>query len=121
MAQNILRERRTQQLLPAQYDFLAQGRLLIIRPINGLLDQGGAIYEVVMFPEGRDIDGLRFQVSGDETILSEFQVNQDTSITDGSILAVFPRDNYAEQEREGDVVVVFDFRVTVALVMLIAR
>lgn len=103
-----VRAQGTQQLLPAQYDFLAQGRLLIIRPINGLLDQGGAIYEVVMFPEGRDIDGLRFQVSGDETILSEFQVNQDASITDGSILAVFPRDNYAEQEREGDVVVVFD-------------
>ncbi len=103
-----VRAQGTQQLLPAQYDFLAQGRLLIIRPINGLLDQGGVIYEVVMFPEGRDSDGLRFQVIGGEKILSEFQVNQDTSIADGSILAVFPRDNYSEQEREGDVILVFD-------------
>lgn len=102
------------QLLPAQYDFLGNGRLLVIRPINGLQDQGGLIYEVVLFPEGRDVDGLRFQVSDGETILSDFQVNQDESITDGSIVATYPRDNFSDQAREGDFLVVFDRPVNVS-------
>ena len=98
----------TQQLLPAQYEFLAGGRLLVMRPINGLPAQSGAIFEVVMFPEGRDVDGVRFQVSDGETILSDFQVNQDESITDGTIVATYPRDNFTSQTREGDFFVVFD-------------
>ncbi len=98
----------TEQLLPAQYEFLAQGRLLVIRPISGLASQGNAIYEVVLFPEGRDVDGVRFQVSGGEKILSDFQVNQDESITDGSIVAVYPRDNFSQATRESDFFVVFD-------------
>jgi hypothetical protein len=102
------------QLLPAQYDFLGDGRLLVIRPINGLQDQGGLVYEVVMFPEGRDVDGLRFLVSDGETILSDFQVNQDESITDGSIVATYPRDNFSDQAREGDFLVVFDRPVNVS-------
>ena len=102
------------QLLPAQYDFLGNGRLLVIRPINGLQDQGGLVYEVVLFPEGRDVDGLRFQVGDGETILSDFQVNQDESITDGSIVATYPRDNFSDQAREGDFLVVFDRPVNVS-------
>lgn len=122
-----VRVQGTTQLLPAQYDFVGNGRLLIIRPINGLSNAGttlpqpgglpntggtlptnNTIYEVVMFPEGRDVDGVRFQVSGSETILSDFQVNQDEAITDGSILALYPRDNFSQQTREGDFFVVFD-------------
>lgn len=103
-----VRVQGTQNLLPAQYDFIGNGRLLVIRPISGLQDQGGLIYEVVLFPEGRDVDGVRFQVSGDETILSDFQVNQADSITDGAIVATYPRDNFSDQAREGDFIVVFD-------------
>ncbi|MFK7739203.1 MAG: Ig-like domain-containing protein [Planctomycetota bacterium] len=95
------------ELLPAQYDFLANGRLLIIRPIGGLPANPAAFYETVLFPEGRDTDGVRFQVAGDEEILTEFQVNQDESFTDGRILALFPRDN-ADLERESSMLVVFD-------------
>ena len=103
-----VRVQGTEQLLPAQYDFLGNGRLLVIRPINGLPAQGGAIFEVVMFPEGRDVDGVRFQVSGGERILSDFQVNQDESISDGRILAIYPRDNFSQWARESDFFVVFD-------------
>lgn len=103
-----VRAQGTGQLLPAEYDFLGNGRLLVIRPINGLPDQGGVIYEVVMFPEGRDADGLRFQVSDGETVLSDFQVNQAEEIVDGSIVATYPRDNFSSQAREGDFLVVFD-------------
>ena len=103
-----VRVQGTQQLLPAQYDFLADGRLLVIRPVNALSNDGTPVYEVVLFPEARDVDGVRFLVSGGEKVLSEFQVNQSTSIEDGAIVAVFPRDNFGDATREGDVVIVFD-------------
>lgn len=102
-----VRVQGTQQLFPAQYDVIANGRLLVIRPVSALT-LADAIYEVVLFPEGRDVDGVRFQVTGDETILSDFQTNQDESIRDGRILAIYPRDNFGEQSREGDFFVVFD-------------
>lgn len=103
-----VRVRGTQQLLPAQYEFLANGQVLVIRPVNGLATQGDPVYEIVLLPEGRDVDGIRFQVTGGEKILGDFQVNQDESITDGSIVAVYPRDNFSDATREGDFFVVFD-------------
>jgi len=103
-----VRVRGTPQLLPAQYDFLANGKMLVIRPLNGLPAEGSPTYEVVLFPEGRDVDGVRFQVTGGEKILTDFQVNQGESITDGSIVAVYPRDNFSEATREGDFFVIFD-------------
>lgn len=103
-----VRIRGTQQLLPAQYDLLGGGKLLVIRPVTPLTNEGVPIYEVVLFEDARDVDGLRFQVTGGETILADFQVNQGESIEDGAVLAVFPRDNFAEHPRENDVFVVFD-------------
>lgn len=102
-----VRVRGTSDLLPAQYDFVANGRLLVIRPLGGLPVSATAFYEVVLFPEGRDIDGVRFQLSGDERVLSSFQVNQDEGITNGRIVAVFPRDN-GNLERESSLFVAFD-------------
>ncbi len=96
------------QLLPAQYDLLAGGKLLVIRPINGLPNQGVPIYEVVLFEDGRDVDGVRFDVDGAEEVLADFQVNQGEAIVDGAVLAVFPRDNADDHPRENDVFVVFD-------------
>jgi hypothetical protein len=96
------------QLLPAQYDFLANGKLLIIRPLNGLSNEGLPIYEIVLFPDARDVDGVRFQVTGGETVLGDFQVNQGESIDDGAIVAVFPRDNFGDHPRENDFFVIFD-------------
>jgi hypothetical protein len=103
-----LRVQGTTQLLPCATELVAGGRLLIMRPVAELTSNASQSYEVVMFADGRVVDGVRFQVSGGETVLSEFQVNQDPSITDGRILAVFPRDNTTEQAREADVWVVFD-------------
>lgn len=98
----------TTQLLPCQYDLLANGRLLVMRPLTALSNMGSAIYEVVLLPDARDVDGVRFSVTGGEKVLADFQVNQDASIVDGRILAVFPRDNASDQAREGDYWVVFD-------------
>ena len=103
-----VRIRGTGQLLPAAYDLLAGGKLLIIRPLTPLPNDGVPVYEVVLFPESRDVDGVRFQVDGSEEILGDFQVNQGESIVDGAIVAVFPRDNFDDHPREADVFVVFD-------------
>jgi|GEM_PF-2310690 len=103
-----VRIRGTGQLLPASYDLLGGGKLLIIRPLTPLPNEGAPIYEVVLFPESRDVDGIRFLVNGSEKLLGDFQVNQGASITDGAILAIFPRDNFGDQPRENDFFVVFD-------------
>jgi len=103
-----VRVQGTTQLLPAQYDFLANGKLLVIRPLNGLPNEGAPIYEVVLFPDARDVDGVRFQVTGGENVLGDFQTNQGEAIDDGAIVAVFPRDNFGDQPRENDFFVVFD-------------
>ncbi|MFY9344649.1 MAG: carboxypeptidase-like regulatory domain-containing protein [Planctomycetota bacterium] len=104
----ILRVKGTTQALPCQYDFLAKGRLLVMRPLTELSNEGNPTYEVVLLADARDCDGVRFQVEEGGKVLTEFQVNQDAASTDGRILALFPRDNQKDQLREGECVVVFD-------------
>lgn len=107
-ARLLVRAKSTTQALPCQYDFLAQGRLLVMRPIAALPNEGTPTYEVVLLPDARDCDGVRFNVPAEGTVLSEFQVNQDESFVDGRILAQYPRDNASDMSREGEVVLVFD-------------
>jgi hypothetical protein len=104
----VLRVKGATQVLPCQYSFLAAGRLLVLRPISELSNQQNPTYEVVLLPDARDADGVRFDVPSGGTVLSEFQVNQDASFVDGRILAVYPRDNQRDASRESEVVVVFD-------------
>jgi hypothetical protein len=94
--------------LPCQYDFVAAGRLLIMRPLTALPAQPSPNYEVVLLPEARDCDGVRFQAPTGGTVLSTFQVNQATSFVDGRILALYPRDNADDLRRDGAVHVIFD-------------
>lgn len=107
-ARIVLRARGTTQVLPCTYDFLAAGRLLVMRPIAALTNTQSPTYEVVMLPDARDCDGVRFEVPEGGLVLTEFQVNQDEALTDGRILALFPRDNARDATREDEVVVVFD-------------
>lgn len=104
----VLRVRGSTQALPCQYDFLANGRVLVMRPVTALSNAQVATYEVVLLPDGRDADGVRFLVNGSEQILTDFQVNQATSFTDGRILTTFPRDNSSDITRETDYLVFFD-------------
>jgi hypothetical protein len=82
--------------------------VLVMRPLTALSNAQMATYEVVMLPDGRDADGVRFLVNGTEQILTDFQVNQDISFTNGRILATFPRDNSGDVTRETDYFVFFD-------------
>ncbi|HEX5050828.1 MAG TPA: carboxypeptidase-like regulatory domain-containing protein [Planctomycetota bacterium] len=107
-AKVILRVKGTTQALPCQYDFLGEGRLLVLRPVTALSNQGTPFYEIVLLPDGRDTDGVRFQVPTGGTVLAEFQVNQDESMHDGRVLMTFPRDNATDVAREATYYVVFD-------------
>ncbi len=104
----ILRAQGSTQALPCQYDFLAGGRLLVLRPTPTLSNAQTPTYEVVLLPDARDSDGTRFQVPEEGTVLTEFQVNQDESFDDGRILMTFPRDNLRDATRETDYYAVFD-------------
>lgn len=104
----VLRVSGSTQALPCQYDFLANGKLLVLRPVSALSNAQTPTYQVVLLPDARDVDGVRFDVPTDGTVLTEFQVNQDSAITDGRILTTFPRDNARDATREGSLIVVFD-------------
>lgn len=108
----VLRVRGTTAPVPCAYDLLADGRLLVLRPITELTNAQNPTYEIVLLPDARDCDGVRFDVPTDGKVLGEFQVNQDASFVDGRILAIYPRDNFREVARESAVFVVFDRAAT---------
>ncbi|MBL9076121.1 MAG: hypothetical protein JNL08_01375 [Planctomycetes bacterium] len=107
-ARVILRVRGTTQVLPCQYDFVGNGRVLVMRPVTELSNAQTPVYEVVLLPDVRDADGVRFQVPDGELVLTDFQVNQDAAFTDGRILTTYPRDNARDAVRETDYWVFFD-------------
>ncbi len=104
----ILRARGTTAPIPCAYDLLADGRLLVLRPVAELTNTQTPTYEVVLLPDARDCDGVRFDVPTGGKVLAEFQVNQDPELTDGRVLAIYPRDNFREVARESGLFVVFD-------------
>lgn len=111
-ARIILRAQGTTQALPCEYEFLVQGRMLVMRPVTALSET--PTYEVVLFPDARDCDGVRFDVPEAGTVLAEFQANQAESFVDGRILALYPVDNARDFARESELVIVFDRPANVA-------
>jgi hypothetical protein len=103
----ILRIAGSDQPIPTSYDWFAQGRLLVMRPAADLSDQGQPEYEVVMLPEVRDLDGVRFSGS-EEQILATFTVDQDPAVEDGELLAIYPRDNARDVQHGPEFVAVFN-------------
>lgn len=104
----LVRVKGTTQAILCGYDFVAQGRVLILRPATGLTNEQNPTYEIVMLPGGTDIDGVPFRVSGTESVLAEFQTNQADTIHDGRILTTFPRNNARDAVRETSYYVFFD-------------
>lgn len=104
----IVRVVGTNQALPCQYQFIAGGKVLVMEPTPTLSNAQNPSYEVVLLPDARDCDGVRFQVPAEGTVLSTFQVNQAESQTDGRILTTFPRDNQRDGIRTTDYWVIFD-------------
>lgn len=115
-AKIVVRVKGQTQNVPVAYDFLASGRLLVIRPTS-LSNESNPTYQVLALPGPRDTDGIDLQVAnatGD--VLSEFQVNQDESIRNGRILTTFPRSNQRDMVREAAYYVVFDRPCTLSSV-----
>ncbi|MHC5066875.1 MAG: Ig-like domain-containing domain, partial [Planctomycetota bacterium] len=107
-----LRLAGTDQPLPADYDFLLAGTVVLIRPLVPLTDLTD--YEVVVDPEVRDTDAAR--VGGDLQVVAEFTVDEDPAETDGRILTTLPVDNENDQLREVPVYTIFNKPANVASV-----
>jgi hypothetical protein len=101
-----VRVKGTTQALPASYDFVLGGRVLIMRPQPALTNTANSSYEVVLQPTAMDCDGLKVTNTAD-TVLAEFTVDEATTVVNGKILTVLPRDTVRDIPRESDVVVVF--------------
>ena len=104
----VVRVKGTTQVLPASYDFVAAGRVLVVRPVTALTNDQNPTYETVLLSGPRDADGLRMTVASAGEVLAEFQVNQDPSFKDGRILTTFPRDNQRDATRETAYYAFFD-------------
>lgn len=88
------------------YDFLLGESVVVLRPLQALLTNGTE-YEVVIDPEARDIDGIRF--GGTEPkVIGSFTPNQDAAQVDGRIVTVLPVDNVRDQQRETPIYAIFD-------------
>ncbi len=102
----ILRLEGTTQVLPTVYDFLAGGRLLVMRPISDLVSPSGTAFEVVLLPGARDTDGLAITGTA-EQILATFTLDTAAPNEDGAILATYPRDNARDVPIDSEFIVVF--------------
>ena len=107
-----LRLAGTEQPLPADYDFLLGGTVVLIRPLVPLTDLTD--YEVMVDPEARDTDATRF--GGDLRVVAEFTVDEDPAETDGRILTTLPVDNANDRLRETPVYTIFNKPANVASV-----
>ena len=90
-AKIVLRPASTTTVVPVVYNFLAGGRVLVLRPLANLDSPQQSSFDIVMLPGVRDSDGVRFS-SSTETILATFTVDPDAT-ADATVLAVYPRQN----------------------------
>lgn len=90
----VLRPSSTTTAVPVVYNFLAGGRVLVLRPLANLDAPQQSSYDIVMLPGVRDADGLRFS-SSTETILASFTVDPNAT-ADATVMAVYPRDNQSD-------------------------
>ena len=111
-AKVVLRPASTQTSVPVIYSFLAGSRVLVMRPVAALDSPQATSYDVVLLAGGRDADGVRFSAST-ETVLATFTVDP-AATADASILAVYPRDNQRDNQRDTDFLCVFTRPVNLA-------
>ena len=90
----------------ADYDFLFGGRVVVIRPVAPFDTSRVETYEVVVSPELRDADGVRYGGNAEE-VVGTFTADEDVSIDEGEIVAILPVDNSRDQQRESLVYAVF--------------
>lgn len=105
--------------LPATYDFLFGGQVVVIRPTAPLVNPGGGgvvggspDFEIVIQPSVADGDGVTFGGSADN-VIAEFTADEATggsslnNVENGRILVTLPLDNPTDQPREIPVYAIF--------------
>jgi hypothetical protein len=104
-AQVTVRVQGTTQALPVTFDWLLGDTVLLVRPNAGLPpDQS---IEVVVGPEARDVDAVR--KGGDAAdVVATFRTDRASTIEDGQIVTILPRDNADAVVRESAVYAIFD-------------
>ncbi len=90
----VLRPTSAPTALPVVYNFVAGGRVLVLRPLANLDAPQQSSYDIVMLPGVRDADGVRFSATT-ETILASFTVDPNAT-DDATVMAVYPRDNQTD-------------------------
>lgn len=119
-----VRAKGSQQALPASYDFLLGGTVVVVRPAAPLPtrgagqggQQGPAIsYEVAVDPEVRDVDGLRLGGS-EPKVVAEFTPDEDPQRADGRVLVTLPVDRARDVPRETPIYAVFTKPATTSTV-----
>lgn len=94
-----IRVQGTEAALPATYDFLLGGTVVVIRPTGGINAPEGASLEVVISPEMRDADGVRYGGSEPE-VAAVFTADAESTDVDGRIVTTLPLDNAENRIRE---------------------
>jgi len=105
--------------LPAAYDFLMGGTVVVIRPTaplvapgTGVVGQGSPDFEVVIQPTVTDCDGVTFGGSADN-VIAEFITDEALGgsalnmVENGRILVTLPLNNPTDQPREIPVYAIF--------------
>ncbi|MCC6670063.1 MAG: hypothetical protein IT458_03320 [Planctomycetes bacterium] len=105
----------TTQALSASYEFVLGGTALVMRGLAPWPNTQGASIEVVIDPEARDVDGLRYGGS-EPQVIAEFTPDEDSEVDDGRIVTTLPENAKTNQQRETLVYVVFTKPATTASV-----
>ncbi len=96
----------TQTPIPAAFDLLLGGTVVVMRPTAALTVPDGGQVEVLVGPELRDVDGTRFGGSEPE-VVATFTPNADAEAVDGEIVTTLPIDNEGDALRETPIYAIF--------------
>ena len=95
------------QPIPVSYDLLEGNRVLLMRPTDLPGREQGLPFEILVDPEVRDVDGIRY--GGTELdVVGTFQANQAESFADGAVVTVLPVDNADGVDEGANVYAIFD-------------
>ena len=101
----------TQAELPATYDFLLGGRVVVIRPVTSVATPERTPIEIVVDPEMRDADGIRYGGTEPE-VVATFTPDAADDEFDAEIVTILPLDNSDDQLRETPVYTIFSRAAT---------
>lgn len=95
------------QPIPVSYDLLEGNRVLVMRPSDLPGRDQGLPFEILVDPEVRDVDGIRYGGTAPD-VVGTFQANQAETFADGGVVTVLPVDNADGVDEGANVYAIFD-------------